>query len=230
MTTSRLAILLAALLGGLGLVFLLPHQLGFQPVGIRLELPDDLPGLHGVPMEVTEKEHTVLGSDTEFARRSYVDHRGNRVLVSIVLAGQDMMTGLHRPERCLSAQGWNVGAASHETVEVAPFGPLSLTRLKNSRMLTNKEGVPVAKMDDLCYYWFVGATRMVGTHERRVFLDAMDRIVHGYNQRWAIVMVSGEITEKLMRDGRNEADTDQALQRVVKEITPVIVKEDVKQG
>lgn len=230
MTTKRLAILLAVLLGGMGLVFLLPHQLGYQPVGIKLGLPDDLIGWRGTPVEVTQKEHEVLGFDTEFARRSYVSHRGDRVLASIVLAGQDMMTGLHRPERCLLAQGWNPGASSGETVDVPSFGPLGVTRLRNSRKIQLKPGAPSATLDDVCYYWFVGATRVTSTHERRVFIDAMDRIIHGYNQRWAMVMVSGEITSNLQRGGRTEEETDQALQDVVKQITPVIVKEGVTRG
>jgi EpsI family protein len=230
MTTKHLAILLAALLGGMGLVFLLPRQLGYQPVGIKLGLPEDLHGWRSVPVEVTQKEHEVLGFDTEFARRSYISPRGDRVLASIVLSGQDMMTGLHRPERCLLAQGWNPGSSSGETVDVPGFGSLDVTRLRNSRKIQLEPDAPSVTLDDVCYYWFVGSTRMVSTHERRVFIDAMDRIFHGYNQRWAMVMVSGEITSNLQRGGRTEEQTDEALRDVVKQVTPVIVKEGVTRG
>ena len=122
MTTKRLAILLAVLLGGLSLVYLLPHQLGFQPVGISLDLPEKLGPWRGQAVEVTQKEHEVLGADTQFARMNYTGPRGDRVLVSIVLAGQDMMTGLHRPERCLLAQGWNPGASSGGGIPIPDFG------------------------------------------------------------------------------------------------------------
>src|SRR3954468_22251468 len=69
MTTSRLAILLAIMLGGLSSVFLLPKQLGFMPEGIELALPESLGEWWGQDVEVTQHEHEVLGADTEFARK-----------------------------------------------------------------------------------------------------------------------------------------------------------------
>src|SRR4051794_22700974 len=109
MTTSRLAILLALLLGGLSCVFALPKHRGFQPVGVNTEMPEFLGEWWGHDMEVTQKERDTLGHDTEFARKVYSNGRGANVLTSIVLAGQDMMMAIHRPERCLHAQGWNFG-------------------------------------------------------------------------------------------------------------------------
>ena len=108
MTTSRLALLLAVLLGGLSSIFLLPRQLGFQPVGIELELPKMVGGWYGRDVTVSEKERIVLGEGTEFARKSYRNGRGYEIVASIVLSGQDMNTSIHRPERCLPSQGFTV--------------------------------------------------------------------------------------------------------------------------
>ena len=33
---------------------------------------------------------------------------GDQVLVSIVLSGHDLDNSIHRPERCLPAQGWTI--------------------------------------------------------------------------------------------------------------------------
>src|SRR4051794_38302190 len=82
MTTKRLAVLLALLLGGMSAVFLLPQQLGYQPVGVVMELPKYLGGWWGSDAEVTDKERQVL-VDSDFARKNYVNGRGERVLVSI---------------------------------------------------------------------------------------------------------------------------------------------------
>jgi hypothetical protein len=110
MTTKRLAILLAVMLGGMSSVALLPRQLGFQPVGIELALPEFLGEWWGHDAEVTEKERTTLGYDTEFARKNYTNGGNGQILTSIVLAGQDMMTGIHRPERP-RLDGWGEQSA-----------------------------------------------------------------------------------------------------------------------
>ena len=75
-------------------------------------------------------------------------------------------------------------------------------------------------LENLCYYWFVGANTIVGTHEQRVWVDALDRVMHGYNQRWAMVLVAGEITGMLDPRGRSEEQTDAALQEVIRQIVP----------
>jgi hypothetical protein len=38
----------------------------------------------------------------------YDDGIGDQVLVSIVLSGHDLDNSIHRPERCLPAQGWTI--------------------------------------------------------------------------------------------------------------------------
>lgn len=228
MTTKRLAILLAVILGGLSSVALLPRQLGYQPVGIELALPEYLGEWWGHDMEVTEKEHSTLGYDTEFARKNYQNGRSAQILASIVLAGQDMMTGIHRPERCLNAQGWTVGPDSLRVLDVPNFGALRTTRLLNSRkVITPEQVIPVRS---ICYYWFVGCNQMAATHGERVWIDSRDRVIHGYNQRWAMVLISSEITKDHDKFGHDERETDQMLQEFIEKLSPKILKPGVKEG
>jgi len=110
MTTSRLAILLAVLLAGLGSIFLLPQQLGFQPVGVEADLPKMVGGWYGQDLAVSDKEKSVLGQDkgTSIARKSYHNGVGYEIVASVVLSGEDMSRSIHRPERCMPAQGYTV--------------------------------------------------------------------------------------------------------------------------
>src|SRR5580698_8198373 len=110
MITKRLAILLAVLLGGLGSIFLLPQQLGFQPVGVESELPKMVGGWYGNDLGVSDKEKSVLGEDkgTTITRKSYHNGIGYEIIASIVLSGEDMSRSIHRPERCMPAQGFTV--------------------------------------------------------------------------------------------------------------------------
>jgi EpsI family protein len=217
--TTKLAILLAVLLGGLSSVFLLPKQLGYQPVGVKMELPQMLGGWYGTDAAITEKEKEVL-VDADFARKYYSSGRGDRVLVSIVLAGQDMMTGIHRPERCLQAQGWNSESSSRRAIRLANGETLGVTRLRNTRKFV-QEGKSYT-IRNLAYYWFVGANSQAATHEGRIAYDVADRIIRGYNQRWAMVLVSAEI---LQREGLDEPATDKLLEDVIARVATKIRKE-----
>src|SRR5579871_3711925 len=133
MTTKRLVTLFAVLLVGLGSVYLLPHQLGYQPVGITLELPKMVGGWYGRDLDVTQKERDVLGKETEFARKAYHNGIGYEIIASIVLSGQDMNTSIHRPERCMPAQGYTIIDKRSVPVPLAERGVLHATRLQNVR-------------------------------------------------------------------------------------------------
>jgi EpsI family protein len=237
MTTSRLAILLAVLLGGLSTVFLLPKQIRLQPVGIELELPRMVGGVwYGREQEVGDGERQTLGFDTEFARKLYTNARGDEILASVVLSGQDMNTSIHRPEWCLPAQGWTIAGSSKSAVPLRESPPLTATRLFNIRMPRDKEtGKPITNgrgeqlvVKNLDYYWFVGYDGVTASHLNRNVIDITDRLLHGYNQRWAFVMVAATVTDNIKRDGLDEKETDEMLRDFIGKLVPMIHRETVK--
>jgi EpsI family protein len=219
-------LLLAVLLIGMSAVFALPRQLGYQPVGIELKLPEFMGEWWGKEVDVLQKERDVLGYDTEFARKMYMSGGGDSILASIVLAGQDMMTSIHRPERCLEAQGWHVGAAGKRAVNVPGLGRLEMTRLHNRKNVPAADGTPIP-IESVCYYWFVGHTACVATHEARVWVDMRDRILRGDNQRWGMVMINAEITKDRQKFGRDEQQTDSLLEGFIRNLTPNLLKSRV---
>jgi EpsI family protein len=227
MTTSRLAIVLALLLGGLSTVFLLPKQIGFMPVGINLSLPESLGEWWGRSVEVTQHERNVLGPDTEFSRSQYTNGRGDEILASVVLAGQDMMTSIHRPERCLRAQGWEFNPGDDREIDIPGFGKLPVMRLKNHKLVKDKEGnlVPV---ENVCYYWFAGSRDLTESHLDRVGIDSLDRLTGGYVQRWAMMMIAADISGKRSKFGRDEKGTDELLVNFIKQLAPQIHKETIR--
>src|SRR5450432_2531774 len=120
MTTRRLLLAVVAVVIGLATVFLLPRKPGVGEAGIRLELPARIGDWEGKDMEVSAREREVLAKDTGFARKVYRNSFGDEIYVSIVLSGEDMTNSIHRPERCLPAQGWNVTSTSQVTVSLGP--------------------------------------------------------------------------------------------------------------
>ncbi len=188
---------------------------------IQMNLPDAIGEWWGVDLQVSQKEHEVLGYDAQFARKLYEDTRGGEVLTSIVLSGPDMMRGIHRPERCLNAQGWAVGHGTSHVVQLADGTALPVTRLRLSRtILASNTVIPI---NSICLYFFVGADQTASTHLGRVWIDSRDRILKGEDQRWAMVMLTAEITKARDKFGRDEEQTDVLLDNFVKQLAPKIL-------
>lgn len=227
MITKRLALLLVIVLGGLSCAFVLPKKLGYQPVGIVADFPEFLGAWWGQDMEITQKERETLGADTQFARKLYSNGLGAQVMGSIVLAGQDMMMAIHRPERCLAAQGWTFKNPTRRTIEIPGTGQLKVTRVQNTKFVKGTDGTPV-QIQNICYYWFVGSKDLTPSHMERVWFDSRDRMFSGYVQRWAMIMVSSDITADRDKFGRDEKATDQLLTEFVQKMVPQVHKPGLK--
>ena len=226
MTTSRLAVLLAVLLGGMSTVLLLPKQLSYQPVGIELKLPEFSGEWFGKDVKVSDREIAILGADTEFSRKIFTNGRGDEITVSIVLSGQDMNTSIHRPERCLPAQGWTIADKHTVLIAVPGSGAVPTTCLSNVRNIA-RDDKPVS-LHNVSYYWFAGHTDLTASHLDRTIIDIRDRILHGYNQRWAYITVSAVVTQNLQKFGRTEEETSRMLEDFIKRLVPVLHKDSLK--
>jgi EpsI family protein len=222
MKTKRLFVLELVLLGGLGMVFLVPKNNQLQPPAVAVSLPEFVGNWYGTDEPISEGERQILGPDTEFARKLYSNGRGDQMYVSIVLSGPDMNTSIHRPERCLPAQGWTI--AHSETVTVpTKQGPLRVTRLLDMRPLGGPAGKP-RDIYSLTYYWFVGRDETTPSHLYRTFIDIRDRLLKGYNQRWAYITVASVITDGLQPFGLDEKATDAEVEGFIRQLRPLLRK------
>lgn len=229
MTTKRAAALFAVLLGGLGSVLFLPKQLYFQPLGVDPQLPGFVGEWFGSNEAVSDKERQTLGAETEFSRKSYTNGRGDVLHVTVVLSGQDMNTSIHRPERCLPAQGWTIADKRSTAVPVDAHGVLHPTRLHNLRSVAQQAG-KARTIYNIDYYWFVGHTDVTGSHFERTWIDMRDRLLHGYNQRWAYISIAATVTKDLQPFGRDEKETDALIKDFIKQLVPVVHLNAAKQG
>jgi len=224
MITKRLLVLQGIALLGMGAIFLLPSSPKTQPVGINLELPAEIKEWHGREELVTEKEHAVLGPETEFSRKRYRNAAGEEIYASIVLGGQDMNTSIHLPERCLPAQGWTIMDKHVVSVplEDSRHPRLSVTRLHNMHPAKTTAGTPFS-IYAVNYYWFVGCSDTTPSHWVRTFYDIRDRVLKGYNQRWAYVTVMAIIDP----EKHPEAEADAMVRGFIRELVPVVHKDSV---
>lgn len=227
MTVRRLVILQLVLFAGLGSAYLIPAPAKTQPIGVIMDLPDSIGIWTGASQQITQLELEQLAKDTSFARKVYSNAFGDRILVSIVLAGEDPDNSIHRPERCLPAQGWTIIDSRTVTITTptVPF-PLQVTRLHNNQKFQDEKG-DMHEVQNLNYYWFVGYDYMTPSHIDRAITDIRDRVVKGYNQRWAYITVASNVTQGLTKFGRSEAATDEMIQSFVRELFPKIVRPSV---
>src|SRR5437764_4892489 len=225
MITKRLFQVQLVLLAGFGSVFLLPNSTKISPAGIAMTLPNVIGMWIGDDAEVTQKERDTLAKDTQFVRKIYTGPERDQIYVSIVLSGEDMTNSIHRPERCLPAQGWLVRSSSKRAIRLANGQPLEVTKLTNSQVLEAPDKRRFT-LNNLNYYWFIGYKDMTASHLTRTGIDLRDRIVSGFNQRWAYVTVAANVTEGLARPGRSEQQTAAMIESFIGELGPRLQKPD----
>lgn len=217
MILKRLVSLQLILAGGLGSVFLLPKDIRIQPSAVNLNLPIEVGEWQGRDEAVSQGEKDMLGPDTQFARKVYA--RGtDEIFVSVVLSGPDMNTSIHRPERCLPAQGWTI-ATSDQVDMPLKEGDLKATRLHNIRSVPLRDGQTLT-LRSLNYYWFVGHQDVTPSHYERTWIDIRDRVLKGQNQQWAYVTVSSTVTKDFKVFGRDEAETDKMMREFMRVLVP----------
>ena len=225
MITKRLLQVQAVLLAGFGSVFLLPHSNKTSPAGIAMTLPNVVGVWIGDDAAVTQKELDTLAKDTQFARKIYTGPEGDQILVSIVLSGDDMTNSIHRPERCLPAQGWQMRSSSSSIIQIPGGKSLGVTRLQNARTVQtpDKRRLTVTNLD---YYWFIGYKDMTASHLTRTEIDLRDRIMYGQSQRWAYVTIAANVTKGIWRPERTEEQTAAMLDEFIQQLAPRLQRPD----
>ena len=229
MTTSRLAVLTAFVTLGFATVFLLPRS-SAMPVGIRLELPDFVGNWKGTDAEISEKERTGLGEQTgtRIIRKTYRNLDGYEIMVSIVVSGRDMSTSIHRPERCLQAQGWMLQDGETLAMSLPQRGTFPLMQLRSTRNLRDGDSVVTRELQT--FYWFVGEKEICAGHWSRWAIDNRDRLFRGISQRWAFILVSGGVPlppdPKMNDAARKWSQT--AMREFIKMLAPKIHLDSVE--
>ena len=151
--------------------------------GVIMNLPDSVGNYIGFDTDVTESEHVILPSDTEFAKKQYSGFDLPEITTEIVLSGAQRQS-IHRPQVCLVGQGWVI--QKEETIPVA----LADGRVQKVRKLTLTKTQDGIQIVGYYIYWFVGKDKTTDDHIERIFLTSWDRVVHRVNHRWAYVIVN----------------------------------------
>jgi len=189
-----------------------------ETTGLDMNLPADVGAWRGSLGVVSKTEKALLPEDTEFAKMDYLRGHGlwqEKVHCSIVLAGKDR-TSIHRPEVCLTGQGWNIAASHERTIVLRNDARLAVRQLSLSR---EDENGRVQRA--LYYYWFVGGEVTTADHLERILLTAKENVIHNRNPRWAYVSVlAGVSADQRRHGGQSDSETAAMLEDFISRITP----------
>lgn len=193
--------------------------------GVLMQLPDSVGDYWGEREEISEAEKTILPGDTEIIRKKYTDLEGNQIFCSIVLSGGEKRS-IHRPEICLPAQGWTIGAGKIEPIELKSGKTLDVMDLSLSR---SREIAPgeLRTLRSQFMYWFVGKDKTTPRHWDRIITTSWDRVFHKTNHRWAYVLASAAVTDNLRKNGKTAEQTTEMLEKFVREIVPTFQKSEM---
>ena len=188
--------------GALSLVYLLPNAGEVADSAVKMELPGSTGGWSFKIMPATKDELGTLSADTEFAkaiclrpRPGEVTPEGrlvpDRVDLSIVLSGYDLNNSIHRPERCMPAQGHTITDSRNSVLQLANGRAFNTKRLRSLQTIqTSAAGNDALHLQCVTYYFFIGHDRVTNDHLERTLIDMKDRLVRGMDQRWAYVSAS----------------------------------------
>ena len=183
-------------------IYFLPSVGKVADSAVKMELSNSLGGWSLETIPPSEAEIGTLSKDTKFSKAQCMRARPgemtedgylipDRVDLSIVLSGADINNSIHRPERCMPAQGHNILSSGDQMLELSNGRKFEAKRLLSVQQIpTNKERTKYVKFNCVTYYFFVGHDLVTNDHLGRTFVDMKDRLVRGMDQRWAYVSAS----------------------------------------
>ena len=150
-------------------------------------LPEEVPGYESSTLPVTMVELGWLPPDTTYGRRKYRGLDKFEITTSIVLMGGDRGS-IHKPQICLTGQGWTITETKTMKVPMAQPVPYDLPVM---RLVARKKWAPPGQQpveySAVFLYWFVADGQLTPHHGERMWWMARDLLTKGTLQRWAYV-------------------------------------------
>lgn len=195
------SLILATILGlVMATIFVLPP---FKQVesAIDMKIPTYLGSWQTESYPASDKELSTLADDTKFSKAkcglrrleemSYITGKApiDVADLSVVLSGYDLANSIHRPERCMPAQGHRGLITSTSELALDNGESIPLTRILSKRDFSYgpADARKHVTLDSLTYYFFVGAERVTADHTKRTLIDIFDRVAKGEAQKWAFI-------------------------------------------
>jgi hypothetical protein len=199
--------------------------------GVSLTLPERIGVFTSQEGKPDKVELENLPTDTQFAKRSYytanASHEERDIAhVSIVLAGSERRS-IHRPEVCLTGQGWTI---TQQSTYPVPIGgkQLHVRDLAIERQHRLPDGSS-QRIRAHYVYWFVGSDITTPSHFTRIWMSTWDSVFRNVNHRWAypsiLAMVTADQDPQQSHERRRTDDQTKALiSHLIRQLVPQFQK------
>lgn len=246
---KRRIFLVATLLCGLSCVWILPKRGNVAASSLskkQIDFEEKSPPLEfgewqGIKSFPSKEEQEILARDTTFIKARYISDNlpalqcldgrlfQNFLSLSIVISGHDINNSIHRPERCLVAQGHTEMLSFPDSIETPKGRKVGVQRITSKALFPLAESEPKTHARGfISYYYFVGHKRMTNSHYTRTIMDMKDRLLTGTDQQWSFVMVSAshDLGATPEESAQKRDSMDKKIRQFMGELTDRIVAWD----
>ncbi len=150
-------------------------------------LPETVLNFESKDIPVAKVVSDWLPKDTVYGQRSYMAPDGFWTQATVVLMGADR-TSIHKPEYCLTGQGFQTQKIERDSIQILEPHSYSLPVVKMTvqREVALPDGQRVPQ-SAIYVYWFVADDQLTADHNERMMWMARDLVTRGIMQRWAYV-------------------------------------------
>ncbi|HWQ90586.1 MAG TPA: exosortase-associated EpsI family protein [Clostridia bacterium] len=183
---------------------LLSHQRAHQRLGapgvktraiegtnrVDVVLPETVLNYESKWLDVDELTYNALPKDTSFGQRHYTGPDGFQMALNVVLMGRDR-TSLHKPQFCLTGQGFTIdqaaSAADRITIEKPSRYELPVVKLISTKQVTVDGQTQTGR--GVYVYWYVADDMLSASVSgfERMWVMGRRLLQTGVLQRWAYV-------------------------------------------
>lgn len=198
--------------------------------GVVMRLPSGVSRFLGESGVASEEEKMLLPADTEVVRMEYRSASyglgtQDRVEATLVLAGAERRS-IHRPEVCLTGQGWTLLNSRILPVEIKPGRVLRVRDLMIEKKTSSGPNGEFRAVRAHYLYWFVGTDVTTSSHAERIWLTSWDSVTRNINHRWAYVSLLSFVTDNLAPEesGQKQRSSEETVAMMVDLIRHLVPK------
>lgn len=155
---------------------------------LRVILPQHVPGYDFLVTTQAQIVIVSLPDDTSFGSGLYTAKDGFRSNVNVVLMGTDR-SSIHKPQVCLTGQGWNIDEAASKVEKIRMQKPYAyeLPVMHLTASLPAEVDGQTKTLRGVYVYWFVDNRHLTAEHVERMWLMAKDLLLTGVLDRFSYI-------------------------------------------
>jgi hypothetical protein len=201
------------------------HRQRLSPPGVRThalpntqlleaDLPEKVANYESEKREVEDVTKSTLPQDTSFGVRQYTAADGFKMVLRVVLMGRDR-TSMHKPQICLTGQGWQIDDSISSATTIHVTKPIAYD-LPVVKLVARAPDAQNRLHTGIYVYWYVANDAVSASTSgfQRMWLMASKLLKTGVLQRWAYVSCFSECAPG------EEAATFERMSRFLAEAVP----------